>query len=149
MRKFSWIIAVLKCRAEDAPSFLVDFYDFVEDLEEVKDLHFLIRDRVDDDAIFSFRFLTEKKNYRIAHSKISFKLKSHFPNERFILNPEATHPLFKFAAFPWRQAVKDRGAERYRHSISGGCHIFENLPRCKSNDPHKDEKGDIPLGFKQ
>ena len=125
MNEDEWFIVVLKCRSEDATGFLVDFYSFAEDLAEVKNLHFLVRDRVDDDVVFSFRFLTEKKNRKIAQSKISFKLKSHFPENRFIVDPDTAHPLHKFAAFPWRQTAKERGAEKF----STFCSFLGKLSR--------------------
>jgi hypothetical protein len=50
-----WVVAAFKCRQEDLRKILVDFYGFVQDSESVRSLHFLIRDRLGDKVVFSFR----------------------------------------------------------------------------------------------
>jgi hypothetical protein len=44
-----WCVAVFRCKSDVVENILVDLYDFVKDLEGVKDLHFIVRDRLDAD----------------------------------------------------------------------------------------------------
>jgi hypothetical protein len=46
-----WNVAVLQCKADKVRSIILDFYDFVRDIEGVGDLHFLIRDRIEDEVM--------------------------------------------------------------------------------------------------
>ena len=56
-----WVVAVFKCSPSDVKKILVEFYRFIDDLKGVRSLHFLIRDRIDDEVVFSFRIMIEKK----------------------------------------------------------------------------------------
>jgi len=62
MQSDSWCVTVVRGESEKAKNLLVDFFSFLESLEGVEDLHFLIRDRIDDEVVFSFRVLTKSKN---------------------------------------------------------------------------------------
>lgn len=55
----NWSVAVLRCKADRTRNSLLDLYDFVRDIEGVRDLHFLIRDRIDDEIVLSIRMLLE------------------------------------------------------------------------------------------
>ena len=63
-----WSVAVFKCGPSKAKEVLVRLYDFGKDLEEVKDLHFIIRDRVENEVVFSFRFMIKKDKRKISSS---------------------------------------------------------------------------------
>ena len=108
-----WSVTVFKCKSEKAKDILVDFYDFAKGIRAVKDLHFLIRDRLDDDVVFSFRVLEEKKDKEIINSKIAYKLKSLIPKDDFFIDPDSEHPLYKYHAWPWRDSIKKSGSKKF------------------------------------
>jgi hypothetical protein len=54
-----WCVAVFRCKPADVRRVLISLYGFVKDLEGVKSLHFITRDRLKDDVVFSFRVLVE------------------------------------------------------------------------------------------
>jgi hypothetical protein len=116
-----WIVIVLKCKVENAKDVLVNFYDFIKDLKEVKNLHFIIRDRVDDDIVFSFRILCEEKNKQIVKSKVTFKLNNLNLQDNYVVEPSPDNPLYEYQAWPWEETIKERGRERFN--------IFCNLLR--------------------
>jgi hypothetical protein len=60
-----WSVAVFKCSPENIRSVLLEFYGFVVDLVGVKSLHFLVRDRVEDEVVVSFRVLIEKMYHEV------------------------------------------------------------------------------------
>jgi hypothetical protein len=78
---------------------LVDFFSFLENLEGVDDLHFLIRDRIDDEVVFSFRVLTKPKMKKVVKSKIAYKLKRLTSEDKFAIDPDAENPLQKYVAW--------------------------------------------------
>ena len=57
MTSDDWCVPVFKCKPDKLEDLLIDFYSFVKDLQGVKNLHFLIRDRVENEIVFSFRVL--------------------------------------------------------------------------------------------
>jgi hypothetical protein len=69
-----WCVAVFKCIRENIRNVLVDFYDFMKDLEGVKSLRFLIRDRVKDEIVVGFRVLVTEKTREIVRSKMNYEL---------------------------------------------------------------------------
>lgn len=109
----SWFVAVFRCRSENIDNFLIDFYNFVKGTEGVRDLHFLIRDRTDDEVVFSFRVLTDSKIKQIVISKISYKLKNLMPEDKFAIDPNSENPLSKYSAWSPRERVAMYGAEKF------------------------------------
>jgi hypothetical protein len=71
-----WCVAVFKCKKDNIRSVLVDFHAFVKDVEGAKNQHFLIKDRVDDEAVFSYRVSVEPKVKEVIRSKMAYKLGS-------------------------------------------------------------------------
>lgn len=67
-----WCVAVFRCKAENIRNVLIDFYSFVKDVEGVKSLHFLIRDRVKNEVVVSFRVLATEKTREIVRSKMNY-----------------------------------------------------------------------------
>jgi hypothetical protein len=61
MESDDWCVAVFKCKQDNIRSVLVDFYAYMKDVEGVKNQHFLIRDRVDDEVVFSYRVSVEPR----------------------------------------------------------------------------------------
>jgi hypothetical protein len=93
-----WCVAVFRCRPADVRRVLVSFYGFVKDLEGVKSLHFIIRDRLKDDVVFSFRVLVDSKDKQIVKSKINYKLGTLMAGGRFAVDPDTKDPLEKYVA---------------------------------------------------
>jgi hypothetical protein len=107
-----WCVIVSRCKAKNLMNFLVDFYRFVEGVHGVKSLHFIIRDRVGNEVIFSFRVLLEAKEKRAVRSKIAYKLKSLVSEDKFAIDPAKDNLLFKYAAWSTERAAKI-GEERF------------------------------------
>ena len=102
----NWCVAVFKCKPSDIRKVLLDFYRFVEDLDGVKSLHFLIRDRAKDEVVFSFRVLAEKEQKHIVSSKMAYKLGTQLSEERFAVDPEIKHPLRKYVEWSEERIAK-------------------------------------------
>ena len=119
-----WLVTVLKSPAERTKEVLVSFYDFIKHLSEVKDLHFVIRDRLDDFVIISFRILCEEKDKNILRSKMNFKLGNLLTSKDFIIDPAPDHCLYQYVAWSMEEAIKIRGQEKFN--------IFCNILRKMS-----------------
>lgn len=113
MTENAWLVTVFKCEPSKAKEILVDFYDFMNDVKGVKDLHFLIRDRLENEVVFSFRVMGKEKDRKVIASKIEFKLKTLISEDNFIVDPTPAHQMYKYAAWPWRNTLKERGTEKF------------------------------------
>ena len=113
LKSNDWCVVVLKCKPENVENVLVDFFGFLENLEGVGDLHFLIRDRVDDDVIFSFRVLSKPRKKRIVASKIAYKLKMLMSEDKFAIDPGVDNPLQKYVAWGYKERVNNLGQEKF------------------------------------
>jgi len=119
-----WCVIVSRCKAKNAMNFLVDFYRFVEGVHGVKSLHFIIRDRVGNDVIFSFRVLLEAKERQAVKSKIAYKLRSLISEDRFAIDPTKDNQLFKYTAWSTERAAKI-GEER----LTSFCDFLSKMSR--------------------
>lgn len=113
MSEESWLVTVFRCKSAVVKEVIVKFYDFVNDLPEVEALHFIIRDRLEDDVVFSFRTRCKEDNKKIAKSKIEFKLNELLDKHMYVVNPTVEDDLFKYAAWPWEDTIKERGKEKF------------------------------------
>lgn len=107
-----WCLAVVRVKSEEAEDVLVDFFGFLENLEGIEDLHFLIRDRVGDDVIFSFRVLAKPRKKRIVKSKIAYKLKMLMPEDKYAIDPSVDNSLQKYVAWDYKERVNKHGQEK-------------------------------------
>ena len=108
MTNDDWCIAVFKCKSDIVENILVDLYHFVKDLEGVKDLHFIIRDRLDDEVVFSFRVFIDSKYKKAIESKIAYKLNNLISEDKFSINPTDDDPFAKYVAWsPTERAKHD------------------------------------------
>jgi hypothetical protein len=126
-----WSVTVFKCKLEKVKQILIDFYEFVEGLEDVKDLHFLIRDRVDE-VFFSFRVLESQKYKEEINSKIAFKLRSLISEDDFAIDPPSEHPFYKYVA--WSDPSDIRGPGK----STIFCSLLSQLSRIVFNMAKKD-----------
>jgi hypothetical protein len=113
MIRSDWIVAVLKCKPDKVQNLLVDFYSFVEDVHGVKDLHFLIRDRVEGEVAFSFRVLVDTKDKEVIKSKIAYKLGSLLPKNKFSTDPSKRSIFAKYVAWSPEERVEKCGKRKF------------------------------------
>jgi hypothetical protein len=116
---------VFKCPSENAKNILVDFYRYVEHIVGVNSVHFLIRDRIDDEVVFSFRILIESADKTRVDDVIALKLQNSFPKGRFAINPRPKHSLYRYVAWPWRDRIHKDGPETF----SLFCHYLTQVSR--------------------
>jgi len=109
----NWIVAVLRCKADRTRNSLLDLYDFVKDIEGVRDLHFLIRDRIDDEVVLSIRMLLESQHVRVVKSKVAFKLGTMLSEDKFAIDPKAENPLEKYVAWQPDKRIAESGPEKF------------------------------------
>jgi hypothetical protein len=144
MKQTTWIITVFKCDAKKVQSVLIDFYDFVCDLTEVKTSHFIIRDRLENDVVFSFRVSCFKEDEKIVKSKIAFKINNLVSKENYVINPDSNDPLFRYVAWSSEEAIKLRGEEEFNKF----CSFLEKMSKLviemvKQNYFSSDERTEI------
>ena len=80
-----WCIAVFKCNPNMVKKVLVEVYRFTDNLKGVRSLHFLVRDRVEDEVVFSFRVMVEPKFKEIVKSKLAYKLSTLLSEDKYVL----------------------------------------------------------------
>ena len=113
MIDYDWSVLVCKYKSENSKVFLVDLYRYVEYLVGVKSLHFIIRDRVDDDVIFSFRIQLDPEEKRQIEDAITLKLRNILPTDCYTINPGPNHPLCEYVAWPWRDRMSKDGQDKF------------------------------------
>ena len=112
MTNNDWCVAVFKCTQENIRNVLLDFYGFTKDLKGVKSLHFLIRDRVENEVIISFRVLATEKTREIIQSKMNYKLAILVPG-KFAVNPDSQNDLNKYVAWGNGKRISKSGVDKF------------------------------------
>jgi len=112
-----WFVAIFKCKSSVAEKTIVEFYSFVDALEGVRSLHFLIRDRIEDEVIFSFRVLVEHKLKDAIKSKLVYKLGTLFTPDKFAINPTTESVLAKYLAWSPEKRISDFGQNKFSKFI--------------------------------
>ncbi len=113
MLSADWCVAVFKCKPEHIRSVLLDLYAFVKDIEGVIDQHFLIRDRVNDEIVFSFRVSVEPKAKEVIKSKIAYKLETLLSKDKFAVDPSVESPFEKYVAWCPEKRIAEFGPEKF------------------------------------
>lgn len=113
MADLDWCVAVFKCKWDRAKDVLVDFYIFVDGMFGVKDLHFLIRDHVGEEVVFSFRLLVEDGQMEVVKSKIRYSLGRLVSEGSFSINPRRGSPLCEYAAWHPDERIVKFGEEKF------------------------------------
>jgi hypothetical protein len=108
-----WVVAVFKCRPSDVKKILVEFYRFIDDLKGVRSLHFLIRDRIEDEVVFSFRFMVEPKFKEIVKSKSANKLGTLLTADKFAIDPNVKSNLAQYVAWSPEKRISDFGQSKF------------------------------------
>ena len=120
-----WIVTVFKCKPKNVENLLVDFYSFVKNLKGVKNLHFLIRDRVDDDIVFSFRVLVEPADKEVVQSKIAYKLRRFIPKNKFAIDPSKRSSFAKYVAWSPEKRIAKFGKRKFARF----CRLLSQMSR--------------------
>mgnify|MGYP005850079753 CR=1 FL=1 len=105
-------VAVFKCKPEEIKSVLPEFCNFVNGLQGVKSSHFLIRDRVDDEAVFSFRVMVNPKLKHVIKSKLSYKLGTLL-STKFAVELPLDNSLQEFVAWEPEKKVAECGLQKF------------------------------------
>ena len=120
-----WSVAVFKCKPTDITKIVPVFYKFVKDLAGVKSLHFIIRDRIEEKVIFSFRVLIEKETKRIIAGKMAYRLGQLLPKGEFAVDPEPQHVLGKYVAWAAEERIAKTGSTRFTEF----CSLLEKMSK--------------------
>ena len=107
-----WVVAVFKCSPSDVKKILVEFYRFIDDLKGVRSLHFLIRDRIDDEVVFSFRIMVNVKFKEIVKSKSAHKLSTLLTEDKFSIDPVKNN-LAQYVAWSPEKRIRDFGQSKF------------------------------------
>ena len=118
-----WCVAVFKCRPDSVKKVLVEFYRFADDLKGVRSLHFLIRDRVDDEVVFSFRVMVEPKFKEIVKTNLSCKLGTLLSENKYAIDPAAGNSFEQYVAWLPNKRIADCGQNKFNHFID----LLKNL----------------------
>ena len=108
-----WVVAVFKCNSLALKKTLVEFYRYVDDLKGVQSLHFLIRDRIDDEIVFSFRVMVEPKYKETIKSKLADKLGTLLETDKFVIDPAPKSNLAKYVAWNHEKRIADFGKSKF------------------------------------
>jgi hypothetical protein len=112
-----WCVAVFKCSPSLIKKVLVEVYRFADDLKGVQSLHFLIRDRVEDEVVFSFRVMVEPKFKEIVKRKLAYKLGTLLPKEKYAIDPNVESSLEKYVVWLPEKRIADYGQSKFNQFI--------------------------------
>ena len=112
-----WCVAVFKCSSASVKKVLVEVYRFVDDLKGVRSLHFLIRDRVEDEVVFSFRVMVEPKFKEMVKTKLAYKLGTLLSKDKYVIDPAAGNGLEQYVAWLPGKKIVDFGQSKFNQFI--------------------------------
>jgi hypothetical protein len=112
-----WCVAVFKCNPASLKNVLVEVYKFADGLKGVRSLHFLARDRVEEEVIFSFRVMVEPKFKMIVKSKLDYKLSILLPRDKFAIDPTAENTLEHYVAWLPEKRIAEVGQAKFNQFI--------------------------------
>jgi hypothetical protein len=108
-----WVVAVFKCCPSDVKRTLVEFYRFIDDLKGVRSLHFLIRDRIEDEVVLSFRIMVNPKFREAVSNKSANKLGTLLAADKFAVDPKTESDLAKYVAWSPEKRISDYGKRKF------------------------------------
>ena len=112
-----WCVAVFKCSPDSVKKVLVEVYRFADDLKGVRSLHFLVRDRVEDEVVFSFRVMVEPKLKEAVKSKLALKLGTLLSEDKYVIDPAAGNSLEQYVAWLPEKKIADFGQSKFNQFI--------------------------------
>jgi hypothetical protein len=128
-----WCVAVFQCTPENVKSVLLEFYGFMTDVEGVKSPHFLIRDRINNEIVVSFRVLAAEKTREIVRSKMNYKLGILVPGE-FAVDPDPQNPLNKYVAWSTEKRISKSGLDKFPEFCNLLCKMSGLVIEMLKND---------------
>lgn len=108
-----WVVAVFKCPSSTVKKTLVEFYRFVEELNGVQSLHFLIRDRIEDEVVFSFQVMAEHKFKETIKNKLAKKLCTLLAADKFAVDPAPENSLAQYVAWSAEKRLAEVGQDKF------------------------------------
>ena len=121
-----WCVAVFKCSPDSVKKVLVEVYRFADNQKGVRSLHFLIRDRVEDEAVFSFRVMVEPKLKEAFKSKLALKLGTLLSEDKYAIDPAAeTSSFAQYVAWMPEKRIADYGQTKFNQFID----LLQNMSR--------------------
>jgi hypothetical protein len=118
-----WCVAVFRCNPDSVKKVLVEVYRFADDLKGVRSLHFLVRDRVEDEVVFSFRVMVEPKFKEVIKTKLAYKLGTLLPEDKYAVDSPAGNILGQYVAWLPEKRIADFGQSKFNRFID----ILKNL----------------------
>ena len=112
-----WVVVVFKCSSDAVKKVLVEVYRFVDDLKEVQSMHFLIRDRVEDEVVFSFRVMVKPKFKEIVKNKLSYKLGTLLSEGKYVIDPSSGANLVQYVAWQPEKRIAEYGQAKFNQFI--------------------------------
>jgi len=112
-----WCTAVFKCGPDSVKKVLVEVYRFADYLKGVRSLHFLLRDRVEDEVVVSFRVMVEPKFKEMVKTKIAYKLGTLLSEDKYGIDPAAGNNLEKYVAWLPEKRITDYGQSKFNQFI--------------------------------
>jgi hypothetical protein len=122
-----WCIAVFKCNPNVISEVLVDFYRFVDDLNGVRSLHFLSKDRIDDEVVFSFRIMVNPKLKEVIKSKLAYKLGTLLPENKFSINLALENSLKQYFEWNPEKRIAEMGPIKFNQLIDSLKNMSANI----------------------
>ncbi len=112
-----WCVAVFKCRPNYVKKVLVEVYKFADVLKGVRSLHFMARDRIEDEVVFSFRVMVEPKFKEIVKNNLSCKLGTLLSEDKYVIDPAEGNCLEKYVAWLPEKRIADFGQIKFSRFI--------------------------------
>jgi hypothetical protein len=112
-----WCVAIFKCSSDSVKKVLVEFYRFADNLKGVRSLHFLIRDRVEDEVVFSFRMMVEPRFKEIIKTNLACKLGTLLSEDKYVINPIAGTSFAQYVAWLPEKRIADFGQSKFNQFI--------------------------------
>jgi hypothetical protein len=112
-----WCVAVFKCSPTSVKKVLVEVYRFADDLKGVRSLHFLVRDRVGDEVVVSFRVMVEPKFKEMVKTKLAYKLGTLLSEDKYAIDPSAGNSLEQYVAWLPEKRIADYGQSKFNQFI--------------------------------
>ena len=78
----------------------------------VKSVHFLVRDRMDDETPFSFKGMVDPQQKRLIKRKMTYELGTYFQGDRFAIDPASDSPLHGYAAWDLEKRIVAQGLKK-------------------------------------
>jgi len=112
-----WCVAVFKCSPNSVKKVLVEVYRFADGLKGVRSLHFLIRDRVEDEVVFSFRVMVEPKFKEMIKTNLACKLGTLLSEDKYVVDPVAGNCFEQYVAWLPDKRIADFGQNKFNQFI--------------------------------